>query len=623
MFLSKESRLSARIMGHVLNFPLYDGDCSPVARELLAAGDVDGAIAEWRRLADLGSGRARCVLAYIALKGAPGAAPDVEEARRLALSALSGERGYANYVLACIALKEGHASDVVKLLGESIKAGFIPAATYLAALSVKGGHPTAKTRSGAEAFLRKAAKAGHHPARGMLAFLYLRGRFGFAKRILGLVLLMPAIIRWSLAAKYRVFSIGSFQHTNRSTQPSFSVTASSEETPQYRSVLGVTHILAAALAAATLVAQASRGRFDWTMIGWIVLAVWPYGLSYLTAAACGGGLVATAVQTLLLLLITSLTCSAYLGQLFGFPLTLWMIVLLTIAQSFLLLMACGLGASAGNYIEQAAEAQPTYRRPIAIVNVLLGLIAAGSVFARPSNSHWEHLKHYGFDVATDALLAFLPYAAVAVFSWQLVTTNKLRPWGYFLWSAPELRWPSSIIAVCLRYSPDMSASDSSRWLNCFSLQRRPSGRWTERSGRRMTTRANRPIPKHVAALRLRVARGDRSAMLRVRDVDADGRLVGVYADEFEMQNAQDPGADTQEMQDNRGTPRATANWFEKQAARQQAFEQRVQADAASFLTPVQLELLRKRSDLESERFHALIESMPKTEGKLPVPEFEC
>jgi hypothetical protein len=101
------------------------------------------------------------------------------------------------------------------------------------------------------------------------------------------------------------------------------------------------------------------------------------------------------------------------------------------------------------------------------------------------------------------------------------------------------------------------------------------------------------------------------------------RLVGVYTDEYEMQNAQDPGSDMQELQGDRGNPRAMANWFEKQAARRQAFEQRVQGDAASFLTPVQLELLRKRSDLESERFHSLIQSMPKIEGNLPVPEFEC
>jgi hypothetical protein len=106
MLLSKESRQSAQVFAHVLHLPLYDGDCSPAARALLANGDVDGAIAEWRRLADLGSGRARCVLAYVALFGTPSAPPDLEEARRLASSALSAERGYANYLLAVIGLKE-------------------------------------------------------------------------------------------------------------------------------------------------------------------------------------------------------------------------------------------------------------------------------------------------------------------------------------------------------------------------------------------------------------------------------------------------------------------------------------------------------------------------------------
>src|ERR1700677_4104541 len=67
MFLSKDSRLSARVFGTVLNFPLYDGDCCPAARECLALGDVTGAVAEWQRLADLGSGTARCILAYLYL----------------------------------------------------------------------------------------------------------------------------------------------------------------------------------------------------------------------------------------------------------------------------------------------------------------------------------------------------------------------------------------------------------------------------------------------------------------------------------------------------------------------------------------------------------------------------
>jgi hypothetical protein len=33
MFLGKNARLSARVSGKVLNFPLYDADCCQAARE--------------------------------------------------------------------------------------------------------------------------------------------------------------------------------------------------------------------------------------------------------------------------------------------------------------------------------------------------------------------------------------------------------------------------------------------------------------------------------------------------------------------------------------------------------------------------------------------------------------
>jgi len=221
MFLSKEGRQSARIMGHVLNFPLYDGDCSPTARNLLAVGDVDGAIAEWRRLADLGSGRARCVLAYLALKGTPSAASDIEEARRLASSALSGERGYANYVLGCIALKEGQASTFGQYLGESSRAGFVPASTLIGSIVLAGRNTEAKANIIAESMLRKAAAAAHRPAQILLCGSYLRGRFGFAKRILGLVLLPAALIQFAVAAKFQVFSVSCFHYSHRSTEPLF------------------------------------------------------------------------------------------------------------------------------------------------------------------------------------------------------------------------------------------------------------------------------------------------------------------------------------------------------------------------------------------------------------------
>src|ERR1700691_1499315 len=120
MLFNKNTRLSARTFGNVLNFPLYDADCCPAARECLAVGNIGGAMSEWQRLADLGSGSARCGLAYVPLMGTPTMPTDLEEARRIALSAVSGARGYANYLLGCIALREKQPAEGVKLFVESI-----------------------------------------------------------------------------------------------------------------------------------------------------------------------------------------------------------------------------------------------------------------------------------------------------------------------------------------------------------------------------------------------------------------------------------------------------------------------------------------------------------------------
>jgi hypothetical protein len=134
MLFNKENRLSASVFGHVLNSPLYDGDCSPAAREFLAAGDIDSAVGEGRRLADLGSGRARCILAYLSLTGTPLSSADTDEAKRIALTAVAGERGYANYILGSISLKERRIDVAAKYFAESVKAGFLPA--FIAAASI-------------------------------------------------------------------------------------------------------------------------------------------------------------------------------------------------------------------------------------------------------------------------------------------------------------------------------------------------------------------------------------------------------------------------------------------------------------------------------------------------------
>jgi hypothetical protein len=428
MFLSKESQQSARVLGHVLNFPLYDGDCSPAAREFLAVGDIDAAIAEWRRLADLGSGRARCVLAYLALKGTQSVEPNLEEARRLASSALNGERGYANYVLACIAIKEKQVASVAQFLGESYKAGFLPAGTLLASLTLESRQLTAKTKSGAVSLLRRASAAGHRPALMVLCRAYLRGRLGIVERLLGACLLPIAAARLVVSLKYRVFSVNSFYYSN-SSGPIFSearVRGKQSSIGAFTGLLSLTHVAAAIFAAGVLIT-----RLNSTSLGWIALAMWPYGLSFLMAKkvdARSG--VATAVQTLLLLLLTSLTCSAYLGQLFDLRINTWTICFLTIVQAALLFVACSLGAMGAQFVESAPEPAPAYRKTIVTANILLGIVAAGSVFWRPDVRRVEFLSLHSFEIASTILLALLPYVGAALFTWRFSMTNLVRPWVY-------------------------------------------------------------------------------------------------------------------------------------------------------------------------------------------------
>ena len=89
------------------------------------------------------------------------------------------------------------------------------------------------------------------------------------------------------------------------------------------------------------------------------------------------------------------------------------------------------------------------------------------------------------------------------------------------------------------------------------------------------------------------------------------RLVGVYSKAYEQQGIQDPPPSMQEVEGDGENPTTTRSWMEKQFARQQDLEQRVQTEAASFLTPAQVELLRKKSELDAERFRALFDAMPK------------
>ncbi len=97
----------------------------------------------------------------------------------------------------------------------------MPASTLIGSIVLAGRNTEAKANIIAESMLRKAAAAAHRPAQILLCGSYLRGRFGFAKRILGLVLLPAALIQFAVAAKFQVFSVSCFHYSHRSTEPLF------------------------------------------------------------------------------------------------------------------------------------------------------------------------------------------------------------------------------------------------------------------------------------------------------------------------------------------------------------------------------------------------------------------
>jgi TPR repeat protein len=212
--------LSARIAGVVMNFPLYDGGVSEKARRLIADGRLDEALEEYRRLAELGSGLAKCVLAYLNLRDLPRTPRDVTGAKILANAALNSEPGYANYVLAYVAAFEKNAPKAIDLMCKSHKAKFIPAASALG-LILGQGYGTSKDPKKAETFLLRASFSRHIPAPMLLCRFYLRGDCGLAKWILGLLFFPFAFVYAWIGARFLIFSVYTFRHFNVSVPPMF------------------------------------------------------------------------------------------------------------------------------------------------------------------------------------------------------------------------------------------------------------------------------------------------------------------------------------------------------------------------------------------------------------------
>jgi TPR repeat protein len=438
MFFNKDTRVSARVYGHVLNSPLYDADCSEAAREYLAAGDVAGAIADWQRLANLGSARARCVLAYLHLRGSPSIPADLDEAKRIASSAITGERGYANYLLGCFALKEGQVATAVNYLGESHKAGFPPALTAMALLMIGGPDTSTERCEKAVAMFQRAMAAGHLPAGLRLIQLYRSGKLGFSKRVLGNLWFPAAFIRFLLASRYHIFAMRCFQYVANTRYPLFneeSISRIRELGPRtqgrpYLNVLRWTHSIAALIAALVLGTQ--HDVSDWSVVAWAVLGALPYGVSYLAAASINSSSrVATVVQSAFMLLITVALCDTYIGHLFG-SLNAWALAVATLAAAILLLAAAGWAANTAQHASTGDDVIPPFRARVLLTHVALGAVAAVSCFVRPDIWHLEYFRAHGLDVLTKAMIAALPYGVAALFAWRLVSTYVWKPWAYMV-----------------------------------------------------------------------------------------------------------------------------------------------------------------------------------------------
>jgi hypothetical protein len=108
------------------------------------------------------------------------------------------------------------------------------------------------------------------------------------------------------------------------------------------------------------------------------------------------------------------------------------------------------------------------------------------------------------------------------------------------------------------------------------------------------------------------------------------KLVTVYTNEFETQRGQNDEAGIVPFPDGGPNSVAFKNWLVQQEEKRIASDRRIQDSAAEFLTPAQLSLMHKKSDLDAERSRAVFEAMPKVEAagrnareEIPLPMVTC
>ena len=204
--------LSVRASIFSLNYPLFDGNVSREAREFLARGKTAEAIAEYRRLAALGSGQARGILAYAYLIGTRFTPRDLDAAESLASLAAVSAPGFSHYILGFVALARGDTGKSFSRFIVSKKAGFAPAFSASAQLYSNLYRTAERDLRLTEGLFIRAIRMGHVPAWMFLALFYLKGTRGTLKRVAGAALLPVSLVLYYLFWKFNTFSMSTFSY---------------------------------------------------------------------------------------------------------------------------------------------------------------------------------------------------------------------------------------------------------------------------------------------------------------------------------------------------------------------------------------------------------------------------
>jgi TPR repeat protein len=209
-----------------VNYPLYVPEPLDPIIEMLRSGQVSSVITEVTRLAALGSAPARAVLAYLHLCGAIDTV-NLDMAESLAQQAAAGNSAYAQYVLAWIYFKRANPKALTLMAQSAVEGRFLPAQLDLGRWAQGGLSPRGPNFAAAEDAFQHAHNRGHVLGLLFLARLYLRGRRGLLKRMLGAALFPVALLRagWQMARD--PYSVRIFTFSPHRPLPFFIVPASS------------------------------------------------------------------------------------------------------------------------------------------------------------------------------------------------------------------------------------------------------------------------------------------------------------------------------------------------------------------------------------------------------------